>query len=81
MKDSFLLCSGFLFIGGALLATISSIRNSDALWVLSVVLMLMGGVTLVYFWCRELFKRLPDEWKPVNTSDNSKKEEHTDENT
>ncbi len=80
MKNSFLLSSGFLFIGGALLAIISSLRHSDPLWALSVVLMLMGGISLVCFWCRDLFKHLPDDWKAAITSDNVKKEDKTDEN-
>lgn len=80
MKNSFLLSSGFLFIGGALLAIISSLRHSDPLWALSVVLMLMGGISLVCFWCRDLFMHLPDDWKAAITSDNVKKEDKTDEN-
>lgn len=83
MNKSFLLCSGFLFIGGALLAIVSILGYSDTLWVLSIVLMLMGGIPLVCLWCRDLFKILPDTWKdvliPESTSDNSNKEEKTNE--
>lgn len=80
MKNSFLLSSGFLFIGGALLALVSILGSSDTLWVLSIILMLMGGISLVCFWCRDLFQRLPDDWKAAITSDNSKEEDKTDEN-
>lgn len=80
MKDSFLLSSGFLFMGGALLALVSIFGHSGTLWALSIVLMLMGGIPLVCFWCRDLFQRLPNDWKAAMTSDNSKEEDKTDEN-
>lgn len=81
MKYTLLFSSGFLFLGGTLLVTVSMLIRSDVLTLLGGVLMFMGGIPLVCFWWQGLSKLLPDESKTTVTSDNSKKEDPSDENT
>ena len=61
MSKNFLFSSAVLFIGGVLLAIVSLFANSDFISILSIVLMLMGGIPLLCVWFKELFQLLPKE--------------------
>ena len=76
MPRSFLFCSAVFFFGGLFLL----LFNEDLAFILGLILALMGGIPLLISWFKDLFLLLPDEWKTTNTSDDSKKEDTSDEN-
>ena len=77
---TFLISSGFLFLGGGQL-TIAGLLNSSALLLaLGSLLMLVMGVALLYLWWKSLPSAPPEDPNTTHISDNSNKED-TDENT
>lgn len=61
MSKKFLFSSAVLFIGGVLLAIVALFASSDFFFILSAILMLMGGIPLLCVWLKELFQLLPEE--------------------
>ena len=55
MSKKFLFSSAVLFIGGTLLAIIGLFAGSDFFFILSAILMLMGGIPLLCVWFKELY--------------------------
>ena len=55
MSKKFLFSSAVLFIGGTLLAIIGLFAGSDFFFILSAILMLMGGIPLLCVWFKEFF--------------------------
>ena len=69
MSKNFLFSSAVLFIGGTLLAIIGLFAGSDFFFILSAILMLMGGIPLLCVWFKELFQLLPGETNDTNSND------------
>ncbi len=61
MSKKFLFSSAVLFIGGAVMSISGILDHYDLLWILSIILMLMGGIPLLCVWFKELFQLLPKE--------------------
>lgn len=76
---TFLISSGFLFLGGGQL-TIAGLLNSSALLLaLGSLLILVMGVALLYLWWKSLPSDPPDGPDTTHISDDSNKEDK-DEN-
>ena len=68
MSKNFLFSSAALFIGGALLAIVGLFAGSDFFSILSIILLLIGGIPLLCVWMKELFNILPKD--PNHTDPN-----------
>ena len=69
MSKKFLFSSAVLFIGGTLLAIIGLFAGSGFFFILSAILMLMGGIPLLCVWFKEFFQLLPGEPNDADSND------------
>ena len=69
MSKNFLFSSAALFIGGALLAVVGLFAGSDFFSILSIILLLMGGIPLLCVWFKELFQLLSGETNKTDSND------------